>query len=814
MTVELRTSEAKTIYMLKEIAIGDTFNIPFKYLDFDENIKVAIRTQADDDSNDSFKELTLDTDYYIMSSDGTNGIWGVVTFLTAYSGLQSLVIYRDIPVSQDKTFNSQTKFSTTTEAALDKLTMIAQDNVFENRILRAPIDDTVSDSGLELPIGEEGYFYTNESGEIEIRSLEAAQKSLRQPDSETEDESFVISAEERAGNILAFNAETAKVDFIPIYSAGTNIQISDQNVISATDTTYTAGDNVDITNNVISATDTTYTAGDNVDITNNVISATDTTYTAGDNVDITNNVISATDTTYTAGDNVDITNNVISATDTTYTAGDNVDITNNVISATDTTYTAGDNVDITNNVISATDTTYTAGDNVDITNNVISATDTTYTAGDNVDITNNVISATDTTYTAGANVDITNNVISATDTTYTAGDNVQISDQNVISATDTTYTAGTNVTITNGVISATDTTYTAGTNVTITNGVISASYSTYTAGENITIENDVISADVAGAKVADLTNWTQKDITSTLVQDHYILYGDGVFVGRVSGITWYWNGDSSSSWTSIGTSSIPMNINMAYGNGRFIAISNSYDSLERMEYFYTSSWQKGDSSWSYLNTDYHAAMAALSYGVYNNQTGFVALSNRGSSSTITPYTRYSLGFLADNSNRWSFSTPQNLPIAAYSHLVYGDGKFVAISDTTVKVYDGSSWSTGPSLSSAPSSVCYGAGKFIAVCDSTIAIWSGDLNDSWDTDTTAPITNPSQIKYGNGRFVLLSSNTNSIAYSANGTSWLTTTLLNETTWSDICYGNGKFVAIGIRGLSAYTATKTLMEILLS
>ena len=282
----------------------------------------------------------------------------------------------------------------------------------------------------------------------------------------------------------------------------------------------------------------------------------------------------------------------------------------------------------------------------------------------------------------------------------------------------------------------------------------------------------------------------------------------------MSGITWYWNGDSSSSWTSIGTSSIPMNINMAYGNGRFIAISNSYDSLERMDYFYTSSWQKGDSSWSYLNTDYHAAMAALSYGVYNNQTGFVALSNRGSSSTITPYTRYSLGFLADNSNRWSFSTPQNLPIAAYSHLVYGDGKFVAISDTTVKVYDGSSWSTGPSLSSAPSSVCYGAGKFIAVCDSTIAIWSGDLNDSWDTDTTAPITNPSQIKYGNGRFVLLSSNTNSIAYSANGTSWLTTTLLNETTWSDICYGNGKFVAIGIRGLSAYTATKTLMEILLS
>lgn len=39
-----------------------------------------------------------------------------------------------------------------------------------------------------------------------------------------------------------------------VYSAGANIQISEQNVISATDTTYTAGDGIDITGGVISAT--------------------------------------------------------------------------------------------------------------------------------------------------------------------------------------------------------------------------------------------------------------------------------------------------------------------------------------------------------------------------------------------------------------------------------------------------------------------------------------------------------------------------------------------------------------------------------
>ena len=82
----------------------------------------------------------------------------------------------------------------------------------------------------------------------------------------------------------------------PTYTAGDNVQISEQNVISATDTKYTAGTNVAISDqNVISATDTKYTAGTNVAISDqNVISATDTTYTAGTGISISaENVISA-----------------------------------------------------------------------------------------------------------------------------------------------------------------------------------------------------------------------------------------------------------------------------------------------------------------------------------------------------------------------------------------------------------------------------------------------------------------------------------------------------------------------------------------
>ncbi|WP_296913410.1 ESPR-type extended signal peptide-containing protein, partial [uncultured Megasphaera sp.] len=87
------------------------------------------------------------------------------------------------------------------------------------------------------------------------------------------------------------------------YKAGANIQISPDNTISATDTKYTEGENINIDgNNVISAidTDTKYTAGKNITIDeNNVISAKE--YTAGTNVSIENNKISAKNTTLTNG---------------------------------------------------------------------------------------------------------------------------------------------------------------------------------------------------------------------------------------------------------------------------------------------------------------------------------------------------------------------------------------------------------------------------------------------------------------------------------------------------------------------------------
>ena len=79
---------------------------------------------------------------------------------------------------------------------------------------------------------------------------------------------------------------------------------------------YIAGNNIQINGNVISATDTKYTAGEGVSISsNNVISAEGRQYYAGDNISIDeNNYISAIDTTYVAGTHMQIVENIINCT--------------------------------------------------------------------------------------------------------------------------------------------------------------------------------------------------------------------------------------------------------------------------------------------------------------------------------------------------------------------------------------------------------------------------------------------------------------------------------------------------------------------
>jgi hypothetical protein len=132
---------------------------------------------------------------------------------------------------------------------------------------------------------------------------------------------------------------------------GTNLNVDSDGVLSAVDTTYTAGNNVQINNNVISATNTTYGVFDD-DTDGLTPGPTSAEISAGKYLKADGTWDTPATASYTAGNGISIdANNEISA-DTTVLA------TQTDLSGKQDTLTAGGNIQINNNVISATDTTY------------------------------------------------------------------------------------------------------------------------------------------------------------------------------------------------------------------------------------------------------------------------------------------------------------------------------------------------------------------------------------------------------------------------------------------------------------------------
>lgn len=279
-----------------------------------------------------------------------------------------------------------------------------------------------------------------------------------------------------------------------VFASAANAAGEEKTVTSLkyTEATYqkklTAGDNIDITNDTISATDTTYSAGTGIAISEqNVISVEGnlTDYAAGTNVQFTagtgdnagKTVISATDTTYGAFNGS--ANGLVPASGAA--AGKVLSGDGSWVTVDGTPYTQGSHITINNHQISAEDDGAVAsGDTKLVTGGTV------YTAVDarvpkqigtqadegKVLTVNNAgqvtLSAADTyqkKLTPGNFVSIDNS--GNITTTYSAGTNVNISNTGVISADDTTYAAGTHVTISgannainvadNGTISANDT---------------------------------------------------------------------------------------------------------------------------------------------------------------------------------------------------------------------------------------------------------------------------------------------------------------------------------------------------------------------
>ena len=251
------------------------------------------------------------------------------------------------------------------------------------------------------------------------------------------------------------------------------------------------------------------TAGSNITISNDVISSTDTTYSAGNGLSIDANNEFSVDTTTIA------TKEDLGTKQDTLTAGEGITIEDNVISSEGTTYTAGTNISIDNDVISATDTTYAAGTGLSLENGEFSVDETVIATKSELNDKQNIatldtdVATLGFTKTHGTLTGITMNSSSVSVENGVADLGTVITD---ISGKQDILTAGSNIDITNNVISATDTTYSAGNGLNLSGTEFSIDTATVatqsdllgkqdilTAGSNIDITSDVISVDSTGA---------------------------------------------------------------------------------------------------------------------------------------------------------------------------------------------------------------------------------------------------------------------------------------------------------------------------
>ena len=139
------------------------------------------------------------------------------------------------------------------------------------------------------------YVLTNEDGIITLTDSNGQVNEIPMDIAPTQDSTEPITS----------GAVYDALSHLTYYTAGANINISDEGVISAVNTTYSAGSNITIANGVISATGTMYTFDDTPtdgslnpvtsDGIYHAIQATaGTTYSAGDNITISaQNVISS-----------------------------------------------------------------------------------------------------------------------------------------------------------------------------------------------------------------------------------------------------------------------------------------------------------------------------------------------------------------------------------------------------------------------------------------------------------------------------------------------------------------------------------------
>ena len=280
--------------------------------------------------------------------------------------------------------------------------------------------------------------------------------------------------------------------------------------------------------------------------------------------------------------------------------------------------------------------------------------------------------------------------------------------------------------------------------------------------------NDVLT--IAGTSVGGLS--TANDITITI---NKVITG-GVNSFEISGVaaggryvavsaTTSSYSTNGTTWTAGGAIGITA-IDVAYGNGRWIAISSTGT---------TAISTDGGTTWT--------AGGAAPAGTYTNI-------NYGNSRWIAIGTTTTAAYSTTDGVSWVAMT--GLPSASWTDVAYGGGTWVAVASSgtdAASSTNGTSWTSRTIESGNWGSVTFGKNMFIAMpAGGTLTTGAYSLNGTTWSTMTVPSATYNKVSYGQGLFFAVSAST-AAASSEDGINWTSRTMsASANGYSSVTFGN--------------------------
>jgi hypothetical protein len=285
-----------------------------------------------------------------------------------------------------------------------------------------------------------------------------------------------------------------------------------------------------------------------------------------------------------------------------------------------------------------------------------------------------------------------------------------------------------------------------------------------------------------------------------------IAYGNGTFVAGGSGGKMAYSTDGIT-WTAVGTSTFGTSTirAIAYGGGRFVAVSGDSDYNDGYVYSGKAAYSTDGITWTAVGTSTFGTTAIN--GIAYGDGRFVAVGEsygfRGNTYGFLGYAAYST-----DGQTWTAATMES---ESYSAIAYGGGRFVAVSSITYETSNprspaaystdgGANWTTVYiPVESFFQGIAYGNGRFVAVGSDGMTAWSTN-GQTWTTSWASTFggSHIAGIAYGGGKFVAVGDD-GKMAYSTDGQTWTAVTHPFGTSGIyGITYGGGRFVAGGSGG----------------